>query len=70
MAFMLVATLVAMTRALRGFWADQSWLLLIVGGVLFVIGIWLILEASAAVRRYRSEPVVESLDVQFDEEPV
>ena len=70
MAFMLIATLVAMTSALRGFWADQSWLLLIVGGVLFVIGIWLILEAFAAVRRYRNEPVVESLDVQFDEEPV
>ncbi|MEE2649151.1 MAG: carbon starvation CstA 5TM domain-containing protein, partial [Acidobacteriota bacterium] len=70
MAFMLIATLVAMTSALRGFWADQSWLLLIVGGVLFVIGIWLILEAFAAVRRYRSEPVVESLDVQFEEEPV
>ena len=70
MAFMLVATLVAMTSALRGFWADQSWLLLTVGGVLFIIGIWLSFEAFAAVRRYRSEPVVESLDVQFDEEPV
>ena len=70
MAFMLISTLVAMAYALRGFWADQSWLLLIVGGTLFVIGIWLSLEAFAAVRRYRSEPVVESLDVQFDEEPV
>jgi carbon starvation protein len=70
MAFMLVSTLVAMAYALRGFWADQSWLLLTVGGVLFIIGIWLSFEAFAAVRRYRSEPVVESLDVQFDEEPV
>ena len=70
MAFMLISSLVAMAYKLRDFWADQSWLLLIVGGTLFVIGIWLSFEAFAAVRRYRSEPVVKSLDVQFDEEPV
>ena len=69
MAFMLVSTMVAMASALGDFWRARDWLLLITGGVLFVIGIWLSVEAIAAVRRYRREPVVESLDVQFEEDP-
>ncbi len=69
MAFMLISTMVAMASALRGFWAVRDWLLLITGGVLFVIAIWLSIEALLAVRRYRREPIVESLDVQFEHEP-
>ncbi len=69
MAFMLISTMVAMAGALRGFWAARDWLLLITGGALFVIAIWLTIEAVIAVRRYRREPIVESLDVQFEEGP-
>ena len=70
MAFMLISTMVAMMFALRGFWDSRDWLLLITGGVLFVIAVWLSIEALLAVRRYRREPIVESLDVQFEKEPV
>ncbi len=66
MFFMLVSTMVAMASKLRDFWATSDWLLLITGGVLFVIAVWLSGEAIAAVRRYRREPVVESLEVQFE----
>jgi len=69
MAFMLISTMVAMAVALRGFWAARDWLLLITGGVLFIIAIWLTIEAVIAVRRYRREPIVESLDVQFEDGP-
>lgn len=69
MAFMLISTMVAMASALGDFWAASDWLLLITGGVLFIIAIWLSLEAIVAVRRYRTKPAVDSLDVTFEEGP-
>jgi hypothetical protein len=36
------------------------------GALLLVIAIWLAVEASLAVRRYRREAVVESLEIRFD----
>ena len=66
MAFMLVSTMIAMAIALQGFWSAQDWLLLVTGGILFLIAIWLSAEAIAAVRRYKREPVVEALEVQFE----
>ncbi len=66
MFFMLVSTMVAMVEKLGDFWRASDWLLLVTGGVLFVIAVWLSGEAIAAVRRYRNEAPVESLEVQFD----
>ena len=44
----------------------RDFLLLVTGGVLFLIAIWLSGEAIAAVRRYRREPKVDALEVQFE----
>jgi carbon starvation protein len=66
MFFMLISTMVAMAEKLGDFWAARDWLLLVTGGVLFIIAIWLSGEAIAAVRRYRREPVVEGLEIHFD----
>jgi carbon starvation protein len=65
MFFMLVSTMVAMVEKLGDFWNTRDWLLLVTGGVLFAIAVWLSLEAVAAVRRYRREPVVTTLEVEF-----
>jgi hypothetical protein len=35
------------------------------GAVLFILAVWLTAEAWLAVRRYRREPPVETLDVLF-----
>jgi hypothetical protein len=37
------------------------------GGVLFGLAVWLVVEAAAAARRYRSEPPFGSLEVEFPE---
>jgi len=68
MLFMLVSTLSAMLSKLRDFWNAGEWVLLLTGAVLFVGAIWLTVEAWLAVRRYRREPPVESLEVQFASE--
>ena len=66
MLFMLVSTLTAMAIKLGDFWNAGDWVLFFIGGILFSIGIWLTIEAWLAVRRYRREPTVTSLEVQFD----
>jgi carbon starvation protein len=65
MAFMLVSTLTAMVSNLLEFRREGQWTLLLTGGVIFVLAIWLTLEAWVAVRRYRRHPVIEPLDVVF-----
>jgi len=67
MFFMLVSAMVAMASKLRDFWSSSDWLLLGTGGVLFVMALWLSGEAIAAVRRYRREPTVVTLEIEFDE---
>ncbi len=66
MVFMLVSTLSAMISNIREFWMARDWTLLATGTTLFVIGIWLSFEAWFAVRRYRREPTVESLEIEFE----
>ena len=65
MLFMLVSTLSAMGSNLIDFWWQGEWILLGTGGLIFVLAVWLTLEAWFAVRRYRQHPVVEGLEVQF-----
>lgn len=49
--FMLGSTAVAMTRKLQGFASTGQTLLLVVGGALAVIGLWIVVEAIACARR-------------------
>ncbi len=65
MLFLLVATLAAMLLNLAKFWQQGLVVLLLTGGVLFVLAIWLTVEAALAVLRYRKEPPVETLEVEF-----
>lgn len=51
MALMMVSTLFAMWSQIDGFLAAKSWLLLTVCSVLFVVALWLIVEAALAMRR-------------------
>jgi carbon starvation protein len=66
MLFMLLTTLTAMISKLEDFWEARDWVLLGTGGVIFILAIWLAVEAALAVRRYMRQPPVESLEVQFD----
>ena len=51
MIFMLVTTLTAMLIKLRDFWNDETYLLLILGGVILVLSIWLAVEAGLRILR-------------------
>ena len=64
MVFMLVSTLTAMSINLLDFWKASRWMLLLTGGTLFLLAVWLILEAWLAVRYYRRQPVVEGFEVK------
>ena len=65
MAFMLVSTLTAMAGNLIDFWNDRQWLLFGTGLTVFTLAVWLTIEAALAVRRFRSAPVLDGLDVVF-----
>ena len=65
MLFMLVSALSAMGSNLIDFWRQGEWILFGTGGLILVLAVWLTLEAWLAVRRYRQQPVVEGLEVQF-----
>ena len=67
MAFMLLSTLTAMVGNLWEFWTTAQWMLLVTGGVIFTLAIWLTVEAWIAVRRFRRRPVIEGLEVEFAE---
>ena len=69
MLFMLVSTLTAMASNLLGFAQQGEWILLLTGGVIFVLAVWLVAEAWLAVRRYRQQPPVDSLEVRFAPNP-
>lgn len=66
MTFMLVSTLSAMTSNLLEFWTRGQWVLLATGAVIFVLAVWLAVEAALAVRRFRQRPVTEDLEVEFE----
>ena len=60
---MMVTTLTAMGIKLVAYARSGNITLLTVGGAISVIAVWLVVEAFLAVRRYRREGPVESLDV-------
>jgi len=67
MVFMMITTVIAMTNKLRSYAAEGNTTLLVVGGIISFIAVWLVVEAVIALRRYsRSEPV-EGLDVEIPE---
>jgi carbon starvation protein len=67
MLFMMITTIVAMANKLRAYASDGNTALLVVGGAISAIAVWLVVEAVIALRRYwRSEPV-EGLDVAMPE---
>jgi carbon starvation protein len=51
MVFLLFMTTWAMVLNLRRYFGDRQTLLLVVGGAIFVLELWLLFEAAAAVRR-------------------
>ncbi len=59
--FMLGSTLVAMTENLVSFATASSpqWLLLIVGGTLWVLGVWIVIEGIVVLRSGRREASLE-----------
>ncbi len=66
MALMLASTLSAMASNLVDFWQGSQWMLVLTGGTLFLLAVWFTLEAWFAVRRFRRQPAVEGLEVNFD----
>ena len=63
MVFMMLTTLVAMGIKLVSFAKDGNLTLLVVGGAISVIAVWLVVEAVLAVRRFARTPAVEELDI-------
>ncbi|MEO0459805.1 MAG: carbon starvation protein A [Myxococcota bacterium] len=53
--FMLGSAVIAMAQKLIEFQAKAQWLLAIVGGALFVLAVWLVIEAVLAMRSERRE---------------
>ncbi len=63
MLFMMVTTLVAMTTKLLAYWREGNSTLLFVGGAITGIGMWLVIEAALAIRRYHRSPPEEGLEI-------
>ena len=62
MLFMLVTTLVAMCFKLRDFWTSGAHLLLIVGGIILALSLWLGVEAALKLRKGKGGKRKESGD--------
>jgi carbon starvation protein len=60
MIFMLITTLTAMLIKIRDFWNDKTYLLLVLGGVILILSIWLAIEAG--IRILRKDKLVEVSD--------
>ena len=65
MLFMLASTLTVMSVNLNGFWSARQWLLFATGATIFLLALWLTVEAAVAVYRFRRQPVIEGLDVEL-----
>ena len=63
MVFMMVTTLIAMVSKLLSFWRDSNNTLLLVGGAITVIALWLVVEAVLAIFRYSRTPAEENLEI-------
>jgi carbon starvation protein len=53
MVFMMVMTTFAIVLKIRGFLLDRDWLLAAVSAIIFVLAVWLVVEAALAWRRWR-----------------
>ena len=62
MIFMLITTLTAMLIKIRDFWNADTYLLLVLGGVILVLSIWLAVEAG--IRILRREDPASSAETQ------
>ncbi len=67
MIFMMVTTVIAMTNKLRSYAADGNTALLVVGGIISAIAVWLVVEAALALWRYSRSAPVEGLDIEMPE---
>jgi carbon starvation protein len=65
MVFMMATTLVAMISNLRSHYESGNTTLLVVGGAITIIAVWLVAEAALAVRRYKRTPDLEDLDISL-----
>ena len=63
MVFLLVTTLYAMTTNVEVFYTKGAWPLFFVGTFLLIMGLWLVVEAGLAIRRYRESGVTDDLDI-------
>ena len=63
MAFMMISTMAAMTVKLADFYRHGQTLLLVVGGCITAIALWLVVEALLALKRYRRQGGVESPEI-------
>lgn len=69
MLFLLVTTLSAMAINLSQYWRQGILILLFTGGAVFILAIWLAIEAALAVRRYRTGSPVAGVEVEFPPSP-
>lgn len=72
MVFMAVSTILAMLSNLRDFWAqwdEGGGILFLVGLALLVLAVWLMVEAMAAVLRFRGRPPIDTMRVDYFQEP-
>ncbi len=67
MLFMMVTTVIAMTTKLRSYAADGNTTLLVVGGIISGIAVWLVVEAGLALWRYSRSAPAEGLDIEMPE---
>lgn len=58
MVFMLVVTVSALIWSMWNFWNQGNWLLLGIAGVILLLALWLVKEATAAQRQYQLAPEV------------
>ena len=65
MALMLLLTLSALTSNLIDFWTAGQWMLLITGGLILALALWLTVESGIAVRNYQRNPSIEKLEIDL-----
>jgi len=56
MVFMIVMTIWAMIFNIRDFLANQQWHLLVIGGIVLVLDIWMVIESAIVIRDVISNP--------------
>ena len=67
MFFMMITTVIAMANKLRTYAAAGNTTLLVIGGIISFIAVWLVIEAVLALWRYSRSAPVEGLDITMPE---